>query len=122
MKFPHRRQFLHLAAGAAALPAVSGVAGAQAYPTRPVTMVVPYPAGAGMDILGRIVAPHLSEHLGQQVIVENMGGTGGMAGSPALQGRRPTVMCSCSATPGRTPRTRRSIEARSITPRPTLRP
>src|SRR6516225_4375109 len=81
MKFPHRRQFLHLAAGAAALPAVSGVARAQAYPTRPVTMVVPYPAGAGVDILGRILAPHLSEHLGQQVIVENIGGTGGMAGS-----------------------------------------
>src|SRR5499427_7634893 len=81
MKFPHRRQFLHLAAGAAALPAVSGVARAQAYPTRPVTMVAPYPAGAGVDILGRILAPHLSERLGQQVIVENIGGTGGMAGS-----------------------------------------
>src|SRR5215831_20040395 len=81
MKFPHRRQFLHLAAGAAALPAVSGLARAQPYPTRPVTMVVPYPAGAGVDILGRILAPHLSEHLGQQVIVENIGGTGGMAGS-----------------------------------------
>jgi tripartite-type tricarboxylate transporter receptor subunit TctC len=81
MKFPHRRQFLHLAAGAAALPAVSEAARAQAYPTRPVTMVVPYPAGAGVDILGRILAPHLSEYLGQQVIVENIGGTGGMAGS-----------------------------------------
>ena len=81
MKLPHRRQFLHLAAGAAAFPAMSGLARAQAYPTRPVTMVVPYPAGAGVDILGRILAPHLSEHLGQQVIVENIGGTGGMAGS-----------------------------------------
>src|SRR5215510_14387566 len=79
MKFPHRRQFLHLAA--AALPAVSGLARAQAYPTRPVTMVVPYPAGAGVDVLGRILAPRLSERLGQQVIIENVGGTGGMAGS-----------------------------------------
>ena len=80
MKLP-RRRFLHLAAGAAALPAVSRIARAQAYPSRPVTMVVPYPAGAGVDILGRILGPRLSEHLGQQVIVENIGGTGGMAGS-----------------------------------------
>jgi tripartite-type tricarboxylate transporter receptor subunit TctC len=49
--------------------------------TRPVTMVVPYPAGAGVDILGRILAPRLSERLGQQVIVENVGGTGGMIGA-----------------------------------------
>jgi tripartite-type tricarboxylate transporter receptor subunit TctC len=81
VKFHHRRQFLCLAAGAAALPAVSRMARAQAYPARPVTMVVPYPPGAGVDVLGRILAPRLSEHLGQQVIIENIGGTGGMAGS-----------------------------------------
>jgi tripartite-type tricarboxylate transporter receptor subunit TctC len=76
-----RRKFLYLAAGPAVLPAVSRFARAQTYPTRPVTMVVPYPAGAGVDVLGRILAPRLSEQLGQQVIVENVGGTGGMAGS-----------------------------------------
>src|SRR5215470_14740537 len=81
MKLPNRRRFLHLATGAAALPAVSRMARAQAYPARPVTMVVPYPPGAGVDVLGRILAPRLSEHLGQQVIIENIGGTGGMAGS-----------------------------------------
>src|SRR5215831_15464889 len=76
-----RRRFLHLAAGAAALPLMPRIARAQAYPTRPLTMVVPYPAGAGVDVLGRILAPRLAEHLGQQVIIENIGGTGGMAGS-----------------------------------------
>ena len=78
MKLPHRRQFLHLAAGAAALPAVSRFAWAQAYPTRPVTMVVTFPAGSGSDILARIVGPSLSESLGQQVIIENVGGAGGI--------------------------------------------
>jgi tripartite-type tricarboxylate transporter receptor subunit TctC len=80
LNFP-RRRFLHLAAGAAAIPVLPGIANAQAYPTRPLTMVVPYPAGAGVDVLGRILAPRLAEHLGQQVIIENVGGTGGMAGS-----------------------------------------
>src|SRR6516164_581188 len=47
MKIPHRRQFLHLAAGAAALPAISRIALAQSYPTRPITIIVPFPAGAG---------------------------------------------------------------------------
>ncbi len=63
------------------MPVLPRIANAQAYPTRPLTMVVPYPAGAGVDVLGRILAPRLAEHLGQQVIVENVGGTGGMAGS-----------------------------------------
>jgi tripartite-type tricarboxylate transporter receptor subunit TctC len=75
-----RRQFLHLA-GAAALVAVSAPAGAQNWPTRPVTMVVPFAAGGPIDIVGRILAAHLSEHLGQQVIIENVGGAGGMTGS-----------------------------------------
>ena len=78
MKLPHRRQLLHLAAGAAALPAVSRFAWAQAYPTRPVTMVVTFPAGSGSDILARILGPSLSEFLGQQVIIENVGGAGGI--------------------------------------------
>jgi tripartite-type tricarboxylate transporter receptor subunit TctC len=76
-----RLTFLYLALTAAALPATTCIVAAQTYPLRPVTMVVPYPPGAGIDILGRILSPRLSEHLGQQVIVENVGGTGGMTGS-----------------------------------------
>ena len=75
MKLP-RRNFVHLAAGAAALPVVSRIASAQAYPTRPVTMVVTFPAGSGSDILARILGPSLSEFLGQQVIIEDVGGAG----------------------------------------------
>jgi tripartite-type tricarboxylate transporter receptor subunit TctC len=76
-----RRQFLHLAAGAAALPFAPHVARAQVYPTRPVTMVVPFAAGSGSDVLARVLGPRLSEVLGQQVIIENVGGAGGMIGS-----------------------------------------
>jgi tripartite-type tricarboxylate transporter receptor subunit TctC len=59
----------------------TGPAAAQTWPTRPVTMVVPFPPGGGTDVLGRIVAQKMSEILGQQVIVENVGGAGGMIGS-----------------------------------------
>ena len=59
----------------------SGPAAAQAWPTRPVTMVVPFPPGGGTDVLGRIVGRRLSEILGQQVVIENVGGAGGMIGS-----------------------------------------
>jgi tripartite-type tricarboxylate transporter receptor subunit TctC len=76
MKLP-RRKFLHLAAGAAALPAMSRAATAQAYPTRPITIVVPYPAGGPTDTLARILAEHLRISLGQSVIIENVSGAGG---------------------------------------------
>ncbi len=77
MKLP-RRRFLHLAAGAAALPAVSRrVAGAQAYPTRPVRVMVGFAPGQAIDIVTRIIGQRLSERLGQQFIIENRPGAGG---------------------------------------------
>ncbi len=76
MKLPHRRQFLHLAAGAAALPAMSRIAFAQAYPTRPVHFIVGLAAGGGADILARLMCQWLSERLGQQFVVENRPGAG----------------------------------------------
>ena len=68
MKLP-RRQFLHLAAVAAALPTVSSFACAQAYPTRPVRMIVGFAAGGGTDITGRLMGQWLSERLGQQFVI-----------------------------------------------------
>jgi tripartite-type tricarboxylate transporter receptor subunit TctC len=83
MKLP-RRKFLHLAAGAAALPAVSRIARAQAYPSRPVRIIAPTgPAGAP-DILARLIAPWLSERLGQQFVVENRPGSGNNIGTEAV--------------------------------------
>jgi len=79
MKLP-RRQFLHLAVGAAALPAISRVAWAQAYPTRPVRVIVPYAPGGPTDVFGRLIAQKLSEQLGRQFFVENIGGAGGNIG------------------------------------------
>ena len=77
MKLP-RRNFLHLAAGAAALPAVSRFAFAQAYPTRPVTMVVPFAAGGTTDFAARAVSEHMSHTLGKQFVVENVPGAGAL--------------------------------------------
>jgi tripartite-type tricarboxylate transporter receptor subunit TctC len=74
MKLPHRRRFLHLAAGAAALPAVSRIAQAQAYPARPVRIIVGFAAGGPADIVARLIAQWLSERLGQQFVVENRTG------------------------------------------------
>ena len=68
MKLLHRRQFLHLAAGAAALPAVPRFARAQAYPTRPVHLIVPFAPAGGADTIARLMGQWLSEQLGQQLI------------------------------------------------------
>src|SRR5215475_9623656 len=84
MKLPHRRQFLHLAAGAAALPAISRVARAQAYPTRPVRIVAATAPGGLPDILARLIGPWLSGRLGQQFVVENRPGGGSNIGTEAV--------------------------------------
>src|SRR5262245_48603178 len=80
MRLPHRRQFLHLAAGAAALPVVPRFAWAQAYPSRPITIVVPFPAGGSTDVIGRILAEKMRSALGQTIVIENVGGAGGSIG------------------------------------------
>jgi tripartite-type tricarboxylate transporter receptor subunit TctC len=83
MKLP-RRQFLHLAAGAAALPAVSSSAWAQAYPTRPVRIIVGFAPGGAYDIAARLMSQFLSERLGQQFIIDNRPGGGGNIGTEAV--------------------------------------
>jgi tripartite-type tricarboxylate transporter receptor subunit TctC len=76
MKLP-RRQFLHLAAGAAALPAASRFAAAQTYPARPIKLIVAFPAGGPADTMGRLVGQAVSSKIGQSVVIENIGGAGG---------------------------------------------
>jgi tripartite-type tricarboxylate transporter receptor subunit TctC len=76
-----RRKFLHLAVGSAALPGVSRIARAQAYPTRPITMIVPIAAGSSSDVVGRVVAEQMGKSLGQPIIIENVGGADGSIGT-----------------------------------------
>ena len=83
MKLP-RRKFLHLAAGAAALPAVSRFAWAQTYPTRPVHLIVPFAPGGASDITARLIGQWLSERLGQPFVIENRAGGGGNIGTEAV--------------------------------------
>jgi tripartite-type tricarboxylate transporter receptor subunit TctC len=80
MKLP-RRKFLQLAAGAAVLPALARIARAQAYPTRPITAIVPFAPGGGTDVVTRIAGEHMSRTLGQQLVVQNIAGAGGTVGS-----------------------------------------
>src|SRR5262245_44230059 len=84
MKLPHRRQFLHLAAGAAALPALSRIAWAQTYPTRPVRIIVAFPAGQATDTIARLMGQSLSEQLGQPFVIENRTGAGGNIGTESV--------------------------------------
>jgi tripartite-type tricarboxylate transporter receptor subunit TctC len=83
MKLP-RRQFLHLAAGASALPAVARVARAQGYPSRPVRIIVGFAPGGAGDILARLIGQWLSERLGQQFVVDNRPGGSGNIGTEAV--------------------------------------
>ena len=87
MKLP-RRHFLHLAAGAAALPALSRIAKAQAYPARPIRLVVPFPPGGAFDAVGRPWADRMKPLLGT-VVVENIGGGGSSLGASAVARARP---------------------------------
>ena len=84
LKRLHRRQFLQLAAGAAALPAAWRIASAQAYPTRPVRIIVPFPAGQATDSIARLMGQSLSERLGQAFVIENRTGAGGNIGTEAV--------------------------------------
>jgi tripartite-type tricarboxylate transporter receptor subunit TctC len=94
MKFP-RRRFLHLAAGGAALPAVSRSAWAQTYPTRPVRIISGFPPGGVNDTYARLIGQWLSERLGQQFFVENRPGAGGNIAAESLV--RYTLLLATSA-------------------------
>jgi tripartite-type tricarboxylate transporter receptor subunit TctC len=99
MKFP-RRRFLHLAAGAATLPTASRLARAQAYPTRPVRIVIGFGAGGAGDIVARLIGQRLSERLGQQFLVENRPGAGSNIATEAVVNARPdghTLLLSTSS-------------------------
>src|SRR5262249_34780500 len=84
MNLPRRRQFLHLAVGAAALPAVSRIASAQVYPSRPVRIVVGFPPGGPTDLVARLLGQWLSERLGQPFIIENRPGASSNIGTEAV--------------------------------------
>src|ERR671921_736167 len=83
MKVP-RRHFLHFAAGAAALPVLLRVVVAQAYPSRPVRIVVGFAAGGGVDITARLIGQWLSDRLGQSFVIENRTGAGGNIGTEVV--------------------------------------
>jgi tripartite-type tricarboxylate transporter receptor subunit TctC len=84
MKLPHRRQFLHLAAGAAVLPALPRIARAKGYPSRPVRIIIGFAAGGTTDILARLIGQWLSERLGQPFVIENRPGAGTNIGTETV--------------------------------------
>ena len=83
MKLP-RRKFLHLTAGAAALPTASRIAWSLDYPSRPVRIIVPFPAGQASDTIARLMGQSLSERLGQVFVIENRTGAGGNIGTESV--------------------------------------
>jgi tripartite-type tricarboxylate transporter receptor subunit TctC len=95
-----RRQFLHLAAGAVALPAIPYIAIAQTYPARPLRVIVPLVAGTGLDIVSRLVLNEVASQLGQPIIIENRPGAGGTIGAAAVAKAEPdgyTILADSSA-------------------------
>src|SRR5258707_8506589 len=94
-----RRKFLHLAAGAAALPATSCFAWAQAWPIRPIRAIVPSGAGSAVDVVPRLVFDQLSSQLGQPIVVENRAGAGTTTGTAAVAKAEPdgyTILATAS--------------------------
>jgi tripartite-type tricarboxylate transporter receptor subunit TctC len=81
MNLLHRRQLLHLAAGAAAVPLSPQIAKAQSYPTRAITLIVPFPPGGGADAIARIVAERIRVSLGQPIVIEIVAGANGSIGT-----------------------------------------
>jgi len=99
MKLP-RRKFLHLAAGAAALPVVSRIASAQTYPSRPVRWIVGYPPAGATDITARLMGQWLSERLNQPFVIENRPGASGNIGTEVVVNAPPTAIRSSWSTRG----------------------
>src|ERR1700693_4277392 len=99
MKLP-RRKFLHLAAGAAALPAASRFARADTYPSRTVHLIVGFPAGNASDILARLIGQAVSERLGQQFVIENRPGAGSNVGTEIVVRAPPDGYTLLFVTPG----------------------
>jgi tripartite-type tricarboxylate transporter receptor subunit TctC len=97
MKLP-RRKFFHLAAGAAALPAVSRIVSAQVYPNRPVRIVVPVSPGGALDILARLIGQWLTERLGQPFVIENRPGAGTNIGIEVVVRARRRLHASSDTT------------------------
>jgi tripartite-type tricarboxylate transporter receptor subunit TctC len=100
MKLLRRRQFLYLAAGAAALPALSRFASAQTYPTRPARIIVGFAPGGGTDITARLIAQRLSERLGQPFVVENRPGAGTNIAIEAVVNANPDGYTLLLVSPG----------------------
>jgi tripartite-type tricarboxylate transporter receptor subunit TctC len=100
MKLPHRRQFLHLATGAAALPTLSCIARAQTYPSRPVRLITGFPAGGPTDILARPIGQWLSERLGQPFVIDNRPGAGSNIGTEAVVRAPPDGYTLLLVSPG----------------------
>jgi tripartite-type tricarboxylate transporter receptor subunit TctC len=99
VKIP-RRRFLHLAAGAATFPAISSIATAQVYPSRPITMIVPFAAGGPMDARGRVLAERMRKSLGHSIIIENVSGADGSIGVGRVARAKPDGYTICMGNDG----------------------
>ena len=100
MELRHRRQFLQLAAGALSLPATSRIGQAQGYPSRPVRIIVPFPAGNATDIVARLIGQRLSDRLGQSFVVENRTGAGGNIAADYVAQAEPDGLTLMVSPPG----------------------